>query len=361
MSKPRGWAVATAAVALGAAAVGAGVLTRPTHHPRSPVSVRIGNRSVEVAAGATLVDAERDFRLKPHAGRLLDVDGRVLRSGAFAGRVLLNGRPAPGITTLRPGDRITVVEGIDRREALERTVVHVSDGLASDPQYTLSSAPGEELIVRGAVSHELVATHFRAVGAARVERAVALTFDDGPSPTYTPLVLRLLKRLHVHATFFVIGYLARAYPAIVEEENRLGMTIGNHTYNHPQVPPFAELPPTLVRDEIALTSNVLARLGIRAGLFRPPGGSTSPSVERIASALGERTVLWSVDPTDWEIGSTPREIATRVLAGVRPGSIVELHDGGGDRSATVRALPLIVRGIRHRKLRLVALTPSAQR
>jgi peptidoglycan/xylan/chitin deacetylase (PgdA/CDA1 family) len=219
---------------------------------------------------------------------------------------------------------------------------------------------GEELIVRGAVSHELVATRFRPVGAARVERAVALTFDDGPSPTYTPQVLRVLKRLHVHATFFVIGYLARAYPKLVEREHRLGMTIGNHTFNHPQVPPFAELPQALVRDEIVLGADVLTRIGIRPRLFRPPGGSTSASVERIASALGERTVLWSVDALDWQIGTTPHEVASRVLAAVRPGSIVELHDGGGDRSATIRALPLIVNGIRHRGLRLVRLAPSQQ-
>jgi peptidoglycan-N-acetylglucosamine deacetylase len=121
------------------------------------------------------------------------------------------------------------------------------------------------------------------------------------------------------------------------------------------------LPQPLVRDEIALTAAVLAELGVHPALFRPPAGSTSAAVERTASSLGERTVLWSVDPTDWAVGSTPREIATRVLAAVRPGSIVILHDGGGDRSATVGALPLIVRGIRHRGLRLVALAPSGQR
>jgi peptidoglycan/xylan/chitin deacetylase (PgdA/CDA1 family) len=79
---------------------------------------------------------------------------------------------------------------------------------------------------------------------------------------------------------------------------------------------------------------------------------------QIAAALGQRVVLWSVDPTDWQPGTTAKEITQRVLSAVRAGSIVELHDGGGDRSATLAALPAIVRGIRARGLRLVALAPG---
>ena len=74
-----------------------------------------------------------------------------------------------------------------------------------------------------------------------------------------------------------------------------------------------------------------------------------------AEALGERIVLWSVDPADWQPGATARQIAHKVLAAVRPGSIVILHDGGGNRAATAAALPAIVKGIRHRGLRLVAI------
>ena len=185
--------------------------------------------------------------------------------------------------------------------------------------------------------------------------AVALTFDDGPSPSDTPRVLAVLRRLHVRATFFLIGYLVERYPQVVALERREGMAIGNHTYNHPEVPPFAELPWQLLKDEIALGAQSLARLGIRAQLFRPPGGSFSAAVIRAAHALGERVVLWSVDPNDWSPGVTARQIARRVLGAVRPGSIVILHDGGGDRSATVRALPVIVKGIRQRGLRLVEI------
>ena len=187
---------------------------------------------------------------------------------------------------------------------------------------------------------------------------MALTFDDGPSPQFTPGILSVLRKLHVHATFFLVGYLAQAYPDLVRRELRFGMTVGNHTYNHPEVPPFDQLPGRLLADEIGIGSEILSRLGVHPGLFRPPGGSTSPTVVRAAAAVGERVVLWSVDPTDWQPGTSKRQIVRRVLAAVRPGSIVILHDGGGDRSATLAALPAIIRGIRQRGLHLVALTPS---
>jgi peptidoglycan/xylan/chitin deacetylase (PgdA/CDA1 family) len=169
----------------------------------------------------------------------------------------------------------------------------------------------------------------------------------------------VLRRLHVRATFFVVGYLAEQYPQIVALEKRDGMAIGNHTYNHPEVPPFGQLPAQLVRDEIGLGARSLHRLGIRPRLFRPPAGSYSPTVIRNAAALGERVVLWSIDPVDWSAGISAQQIATRVLGAVRPGSIVILHDGGGDRSATIRALPMIIRGIRRKGLRLVEIPSEA--
>ncbi len=133
------------------------------------------------------------------------------------------------------------------------------------------------------------------------------------------------------------------------------MTVGNHSYNQPEVPPFDQLPERLAGDEIALGAQSLRRAGADPTLFRPPGGSFSTAVVQIAEKQGERIVLWSVDPRDWQPGITARQITRNVLAAVRPGSIVELHDGGGDRSPTLAALPAIVNGIRHRHLKLVAL------
>jgi peptidoglycan/xylan/chitin deacetylase (PgdA/CDA1 family)/sulfur carrier protein ThiS len=323
---------------------------------RASLGVTVAGRSARVVEGTTLAGAAARFGLHPRAGDVLDVNGRVLRAGAVAGSFLVDGRPASAETRLRSGDRITVVDGHDRREPLVRRSVRVTGGMASDPQFTVSRTPGEQVIVSGALSHELVSVRFHPSGPARMEKAVALTFDDGPSPQYTPRILAVLTKLRVRATFFVIGYLAEANPDLVRQELRLGMTVGNHSYNHPEVPPFAQLPPQLLGDEIALGGQVLSRLGARPRLFRPPGGSTSPRLVRAAAALGQRVVLWSVDPADWRPGSSAKEITKRVLSAVRPGSIVILHDGGGNRSATLAALPAIVRGIRQRGLQLVSLT-----
>lgn len=322
------------------------------------VAVTVDGRSVSLADGTTLGQAIAIFGLRPRAGELLDVERKPLRPDGTPGRVVVDGLPEHGRALLRSGDRISVVDGANKTELLARQVARVPGGEPRNPQFTLSLAPGKELVVRGAISHELVSARFQPTGSARAERAVALTFDDGPSPEYTPRILATLHRLRVPATFFVIGYLAQEYPTLVRREMQLGMEVGNHSYNHPEVPPFDQLPPTLIADEITLSNTILTGLGARPQLFRPPGGSVSPTVVHTAATLGERIVLWSVDPTDWSPGTTANEIIKRVLSAVRPGSIVILHDGGGDRSATLTALPAIVRGIRKRNLRLVAITPG---
>jgi len=90
----------------------------------------------------------------------------------------------------------------------------------------------------------------------------------------------------VRATFFCVGYLADQYPDLVKAELRAGMTVGNHSYNHPEVPPFDQLPPRLLEDEITLGAQSLRRAGANPMLFRPPGGGFSPAVVRAAEQLG---------------------------------------------------------------------------
>jgi len=180
---------------------------------------------------------------------------------------------------------------------------------------------------------------------------VALTFDDGPSPLYTPRVLDVLRRYHAPATFFVVGYHALQYPDLVRAEARGGMTVGDHSFDHPNYPPFAALTAQQINTEIAQGRNALRGLAPPPRLFRPPGGSFSPYVEAAAHRLGLRVTLWSVDPTDWTAGVSSGQIVAHVLGAVRPGSIVIMHDG----AATVAALPAIIAGIRAKGLRLVAL------
>jgi peptidoglycan-N-acetylglucosamine deacetylase len=191
-------------------------------------------------------------------------------------------------------------------------------------------------------------------GRSKPEKAVAITFDDGPS-LLTPRVLDVLKEFKVHATFFLIGVQVQKYPKLVRKEVKAGMTLGNHSWSHPTRPPFARLADAKALDEVELAQQAIDDAGGTARLFRPPGGSFTEATTEMVRRHGMRTVLWTVDPNDWRHGRSAGAIASSVLSHVRPGSIVVLHDGGGNVANTLAALPAIIRGIRARGLHLVAL------
>ena len=266
-------------------------------------------------------------------------------------------RAAPG-ARLRGGARLTLAPGPDRTEPVSTRRVPVPGGEPADPEYFLGTVPGVEVTVRGAISGKVASSAFHATGPAQVPHAVALTFDDGPWPGQTRRVLAILRRMHAPATFFLVGDLADHFPKLVAAERQTpDVLVEDHSWTHPLTPPFGEQRPSVVRFQIERTLQTLSGDGVHATLFRPPGGGWSDKVVAIASSLGVRIVLWSVDPRDWAPGATAKSITHNVLTHVRPGSIVIMHDGGGDRSATIRALPKIIHGIRHKGLRLVHVEP----
>lgn len=306
-------------------------------------------------AGVHLDQALELLRLRPRTGALLDVEGEILDPDRYPGSVRLNGVVVPLTTQVAPGSVIRVRHGRDRREPIRRREVKVPGGEPTNPQFVVGTAPGVMEVREGTISNKVLSTVFRPTGDVKVRREVALTFDDGPWPTSTRQVLSILRRYGVKATFFLVGYLAERYPDVVREEIRAGMTIANHSWDHPEIPPFAGRSDAFIESQIGRTKEVLSRLGGTTKLFRPPGGSTSPELVELADGLGYRVVLWSVDPHDWATGQTASRVAENVLSAVGPGSIVLLHDGGGDQSATIGALPRIIQGIRAKGLKLVAL------
>lgn len=184
---------------------------------------------------------------------------------------------------------------------------------------------------------------------------IALTFDDGPNPAWTPQVLDLLDRYDAKATFFVVGYLAERHPDLVAEIARRGHTVANHSYSHPQLPTLSD---DAIRDQLRVTDDAIAAAGVaRPTCLRPPYGATNARVESVAAGAGLRTVLWTVDPEDWR---RPGADALRArVARAGSGDIVGMHDGGGDRSHTVAALPGILEDLRARGLRSVSLCDTA--
>jgi peptidoglycan-N-acetylglucosamine deacetylase len=188
----------------------------------------------------------------------------------------------------------------------------------------------------------------RRFGGPATRKRVALTFDDGPS-IYTPRVLAILNGYGVHATFFEIGRQVGPLAATSRAVIRAGDVIGDHTWSHPDLTPSntaAQIRPT--------QAAIYGATRFRPCLMRPPYGIATPRVVGIARSLGLLTIQWDVDPADW---SRPGAgvIAQRVLSAVRPGSIVIMHDGGGDRSETVAALRTIVPGLLARGYRLVTV------
>jgi peptidoglycan/xylan/chitin deacetylase (PgdA/CDA1 family) len=168
-------------------------------------------------------------------------------------------------------------------------------------------------------------------------KLVALTFDDGPSD-YTSGVLRVLRDKHARGTFFELGQEVAGHRHVMQSILASGDEIGNHTTHHSAFPGF---------EDIANT-NRLIRLstGFTPCLFRPPGGAFDSGTLAAARDAHLKTILWDVDPRDWSRPGSSA-IYARVVGATHPGAIIIMHDGGGDRSETVSALPRIIHSLRH--------------
>jgi len=207
---------------------------------------------------------------------------------------------------------------------------------------------------------------------------VALSFDDGPDPAATPKILDILKKKNAPATFFLIGSQAQKYSGLARRIYDEGHIIGNHTFTHPDI---SELSNRVLEVELNFTERLFAsKLGVKPRFFRPPYSiDEEPDVAdqvrplEVVQSMGYLTVGSKIDAHDWQKGQTVEEILSAVLtqtqsaatAGCenRPplycGSIILLHDGGGDRTATIKALPRIIDGLRASGFQIVSTADLA--
>ena len=205
-----------------------------------------------------------------------------------------------------------------------------------------------------------------------VPHKIALTFDDGPDPQWTPKILDVLKEKHAPATFFAIGVNADEAPELIRREYAEGNEIGNHTYTHPD---FEQATKAQIQIELNLTERLLeSNLGVKTLLFRPPYGidhqpetASEISLLPIPQSMGYIIIGALIDPHDWgEPGGLPPPpvptIVQRVIdqaehgLAVGQGNIILMHDGGGDRSHTVEALPQIIDGLRAKGFEFVQVS-----
>jgi len=219
-----------------------------------------------------------------------------------------------------------------------RTAQQEGDTLAGDSNLGVASSSGHD--------HVAVIGHGPASG-----RMVALTFDDGPS-TYTTRIMHVLEQNKAPATFFCIGRQAAKLPGTVAQLKAAGFEVENHTWDHPVL---THLGPQAILSEIARTNQVLGG----AKYLRPPYGSVNAAVGQEAGLLGMKIVLWDVDTLDWKYRNAG-SILRYLKADVKPGSIILMHDGGGNRSQTVAALPAVIAWLRSQGYSLVSVNRLVQ-
>jgi cellulose synthase/poly-beta-1,6-N-acetylglucosamine synthase-like glycosyltransferase/peptidoglycan/xylan/chitin deacetylase (PgdA/CDA1 family)/spore germination protein YaaH len=207
------------------------------------------------------------------------------------------------------------------------------------------------------------------------EKRVAITFDDGPDPSYTPKILDILKEKNATATFFLIGLQTQKFPGLAQRIYEEGHAIGNHTFTHPDISDVSQW--YMKRVELQLTEKLFAsKMGVKPLYFRPPYSiDQEPDVAdqvrplELVQSEGYITVGSKIDPNDWKKGQTAVEIVTEVMdqaereatkgcetrAPLYCGNIILLHDGGGDRTATLQALPAMIDGLRARGFKIVSV------
>ena len=170
------------------------------------------------------------------------------------------------------------------------------------------------------------------------KKVIALTFDDGPWPNTTAKVLDILKKNRIKSTFFVVGQNVKNYPDLTKQIVADGHIIANHTWHHW----YHQMNAQAAAYEVANTTDIIYQTtGVRTSLFRPPGGIMNNGVAAYAKNNKYAVIIWSADSMDYSRPAVPR-LMNNIFREAKPGGIVLMHDGGGDRSNTVKALPEII-------------------
>ncbi len=168
---------------------------------------------------------------------------------------------------------------------------------------------------------------------------IALTFDDGPHPRQTPMILDLLDRYGIKATFFTVGINAYYYPDVLASIAARGHEIGNHTYSHPHV---AHINQSVLENEIAKCEETVYQItDRRTKLFRPPEGMIDSAVLNALQNLDYRVILWDIDTRDWA-HTSPEEIAENIISKISSGDIILMHDYIGSNSPTCEAMQIFI-------------------
>jgi peptidoglycan-N-acetylglucosamine deacetylase len=325
------------------------------------VTVRLDGKQTRLSSGTTVGDLFTRKLVTRRPGDLVSARDhhRVLRDAQGQPPfVSADGHPLAAGVVLSGGIELTSHDGSDTVEATRVTTETISIpvryvGTGPVESVIESGSPGVREVTTGVISKQVVRKHVALRPVARLIRreelhpgvkTIALTFDDGPWPGSTKAILKILQQNGVVATFFEIGRQARQMPSLSKQVADAGMEMGNHSETHPLN--LGRLSAAGVANEITRAQSDITRASGKAPkFFRPPGGNTTSAMYPVLSKLDLGWVQWDIDTDDWKRPSAGN-IVSRVMRNVRPGAVVLMHDGGGDRSHTVQALPTIIKKLK---------------
>lgn len=328
------------------------------------VSFTVNDQTVTVRVGSNLVDTLKDGDFYgAKAGRLLSLSGNVLdEAGGTRCTVSIDGKEVPADEAERmdvpEGATVTVSDGVDVTEDHTEETVDAAptiemQGTGAVRYVSQQGKAGKKVVWTGetsgeVVDHEVLEEPVNMVVTGRNlkptdgKKYIALTFDDGPS-AHTPQILDILKEKGVKATFYNLGAQAIAYPEYAKRVVAEGHELASHTNKHQYLP---KLDRDALREEInSAAENINQATGVKPQMIRAPYGAFDDANWLNAGDLISCNVLWNIDTEDWRRPGA-QAITNAVLKGAYNGAIVLMHDGGGDRTQDVEALPGIIDGLR---------------
>jgi peptidoglycan-N-acetylglucosamine deacetylase len=324
------------------------------------VAVTVDGKSVRLPAGSTVSTLFARGLVMRAPGNLVSAkDRHVLKAGG-GGRAFISANGvklaedsrlvASAVLVSAPGADVVEPTRIST-EPIPVPTKYEGDGPIETVIQT--GTPGVREVKVGIISKQVVSKKQKVAPVAKIivrqaptngAKVVALTFDDGPWPGSTKAILKILKANGIKATFYEVGRQARRMPALSRAVADAGMEMGNHSETHPLS--LGRLSAKGVAQEIERAQHDITKASGKAPKsFRPPGGNTTAAMYPVLSKLGIRWVQWDVDTDDWKRPSAGK-IVSRVVRNVRPGAVVLMHDGGGNRSHTVQALPEIIKRLK---------------
>lgn len=354
-----------AALVFGIAAVGAAL-----YFTVFTFAASIDGKSLRLSSSAKAGDVFERKLVARQPGDLVSAKKHkvLVKGGGEPPYLSADGRKLSADDALRGKGALASHDGTDTVEATRVTTQTISMpvryvGSGPIESTVETGSPGVREVTVGVKSGEVVRKREKVAPVTQVvvrgyaktteAKVVCLTFDDGPWPKTTKAIVKILKDNGVKATFFQIGRQARRSPSIARAVTDAGLEVGNHSETHSYS--FGRMKAAGVLKEISQAQYDIKRAtGKAPTFFRPPGGITNKTMGAALKKLDLGWALWHVDTADWKRPS-PDKIVSRVMRNVRPGAVILMHDGGGDRTNTVKALPTIIKKLRERGYTFVNL------